>query len=318
MGRRVERLLLAGIALIALVLFAFYLASAARHYVEDRVSQGVESLALLIEGDDKVLQRFYDLESQRQKLAAKKKQEPAENFYAKALEDKVARASMLSGTDAESLRAFVSDARPPAELVKSLRERKKALDDRPTTVAGVVMPSSTLGTRLPAAFVANTLIVLLAPLIMLWLAALRASRTRELAAATQSGDAYPHALNADELPFEGLLDRYARQRWSYVGSFRTRATLRAFFRMALLALLVVPVIAGYIGAVTTLGMGKDASWLRALFAVVVIGIMIVQAAAVLLNEAPAPDVASDASISGDGPLDDEPQRREEPRMTIEE
>src|SRR5690606_21900557 len=128
---------------------AFYLSFAARHYTEDRASQGMENLALLIEGDEEVLQRFHELESQRQKLASKKKEAPGENFYVKALEDKIARAAALSGADADSLRELISPAQPPAAIVKSLRDRKKAIDERPATVAGVVVPNGSLGPRVP-------------------------------------------------------------------------------------------------------------------------------------------------------------------------
>lgn len=293
LGRRVERLLIAGAALVALSLLAFYLAFAARHYAEDRMSQGMESLALLIEGDEKVLQRFHELETQRHKLAQKKKEAPAENFYAKALEDKIARASALSGVEADSLRELVSETQAPAELVKGLRERKKALDERPATMAGVVMPSSSLGTRLPAAFLANVLIVTLAPLIILWLTALSSTRALELAARDAETVPYPHALNAADIPFEALLSRHAGGRWDALGSPRLRAGLLAFLRMALLALLVVPMVATYIAAVMTLGMGSEGAWLRALYALVVITIMLLQAAALLLAEAPPAPATSD-------------------------
>jgi hypothetical protein len=308
-GRRVERLLVAGTVLVALSLLAFYLAFAARHYAEDRISQGMESLALLIEGDDKVLQRFYELESQRQKLASKKKEPVTENFYAKALEDKIARASTLSGADAQSLRGLVSEKQPPAELVKALRERKKELDERPATVAGVIVPSSSLGTRLPAAFVANMFIVTLAPLIILWLAALRITRAREKAAMDGASEPYPHALNAEDLPLEALVVRHAGSRWDALPSAQLKAALLAFLRMAVLALLVVPLIAAYIATVTTLGMGTDGAWLRALYAVVVFAVMLVQAAGLLLAEVPA---------APGKPFEDELETREEPRMTNED
>lgn len=309
LGRRVERLLVAGAGLVALALLAFYLAFAARHYAEDRASQAMESLALLIEGDDKVLQRFYELESQRQKLAQKKKDVQGENFYVKALEDKIARAASLSGTDPQSLRALVSEGQPPGELVKSLRDRKKALDEKPATVAGVMVPNSTLGTRLPAAFVANVLIVVLAPLIILWLAALRATRAREQQAMRGTGERYPHALNAEGLPLQGLIARYAGPRWSGFETADASAAVLAFLRMALLALLVVPMIASYIATVTTLGMGTDAVWLRVIFAVVVILIMLVHAVALLAGEAPPRKGVRE---------DDEPGPREEPHLTGED
>jgi hypothetical protein len=303
-GRRVERLLLGGAALVALALVAFYLAFAARHYAEDRVSQGMESLALLIEGDDKVLQRFYDLESQRQKLAQKKKEAAGENFYAKALDDKVTRASALSGAEAQSLRALVSETEQPADLVKSLRDRKKTLDERPATVAGVVVPNSSLGTRLPAAFLSNMLLVALAPVIILWLAALRLTRSREQFEA--NGERYPHALNVEAVPLHSLMARYAGSRWSVATSAQLHAGLLAFLRMALLALIVVPMIAAYIAAVATLGMGTDGAWLRVIYTIVVVVIMLAQAVDLLAGEAPAPTCQRP---------EDDYLPREEPRMS---
>lgn len=318
LGRRVERLLYAGALLVALALSAFYLAFAARHYAEDRASQGIQNLALLIEGDEKVLQRFYELETQRQKLAqseaerqkltAAQRQKSAqkhkekdrvgaadgkdaagENFYAKALEDKIARASSLSGVDAEALRAEVNASRPPAELVAALRERKKALDAQPATVAGVVVPSSSLATRLPAAFLANLLVVTLAPLVILWLAALRVTRSREKRALESGAEAYPHALNAAALPLEGLVRRHAGNRWPVLDSERLREALLAFLRMALVALLAAPMIAAYVATAATLGLGVEGGWLRALYLVTVIVIMLAQAAALVLAEAPSAD-----------------------------
>lgn len=284
LGRRIERLLLVGIALVALALAAFYLAFAARHYTEDRLSQGMENLALLIEGDDKVLQRFYELEAQRRKLAQQKKKDaPTENFYVKALEDKVARAATLSGVEPGALTALLDPETPPAEIVKALRERKRAMDERPATVAGVVVPSSTLGTRLPAAFVANVFIITLAPLIILWLGALQVTRRQERAALDSAVLLpYPHALNAANLPFEAALERW----WPPLAADPLRAALLAFFRMALIAMLVVPMIAAYIATVTTLGMGNEGSWLRSLYAIVVILIMVLQAASLFIGEAP--------------------------------
>lgn len=314
LGRRVERLLYGGALLVALALVAFYLAFAARHYAEDRASQGLENLALLIEGDDKVLQRFYELETQRQKLAqseaeraklaaaqrkktaqkSKDKEAPAEskdvageNFYAKALEDKIARAASLSGVAADTLRAEVSAARPPAELVAALRERKKTLDAQPATVAGVMVPSSSLATRLPAAFLANLLVITLAPLVILWLAALRVTRSRERRALESATEAYPHALNAAALPLEGLVQRHAGRRWPALGSERLREALLASVRMALLALLAVPMIGAYVATATTLGLGAEDGWLRVLYLAAVIVIMLAQAAALVLGEAPS-------------------------------
>jgi len=304
-GRRVERLLLAGAALVAVALVAFYLAFAARHYAEDRVGVGMESLALLIEGDDKVLQRFYELESQRQKLA-QKKNATGENFYGKALDDKVARASALSGAEAQSLRALVSEDEPPADLVKSLRERKKTLDERPATVAGVVVPNSSLGTRLPAAFLANLLIIALAPVIILWLAALRLTRSREQREADE--ERYPHALNLDVVPLYSLVARYTAGRWSLAAWAQAHAAVLAFLRMALLALLVVPMIAAYIAAVATLGMGSDGGWLRALYAFIVMLIMVIQSIDLLAAEAPVREHEQQ---------DDEFMAREEPSMNDE-
>lgn len=305
-GRRIERLLMGGAALVVLAFLTFFLASAARHYAEDHVSQGIESLALLIEGDAEVLQRFHELETQRRKLAGKKKDAPAENFYAKALEDKVTRAAALSGVDAGALRGLVSVSQPPAELVRALRERKKSLDERPATVAGVMVPSSSLGTRLPAAFLANALIVALAPLMILWLSALRATRRLEKAAMDGDSVPYPHALNSEDLPLEALVFRHLRGRWTPLASPAPRLALLAFVRMALLALLVVPMIGAYVGAVTTLGLGAEGGWLRALYALVVFAIMAAQAAAVVLEEAPARPEAPDAY-----PL----EAREEPHLT---
>ena len=293
LGRRMERLLLGGLVIVALVLTAWYLAFAARHYAENRASTGMESLALLIEGDEQVLQRFHDLETQRRKLLAqqqKKKDKAAdvpagENFYAKALEDKVARAAALSGSDPASLRPLVSSDAAPRDLVKSLREHRKALEDQPAAVAGMVVPNSSLATRLPAAFVANAFVIGLAPLVMLWLGALWTTRRREKQVADSEGDAYPHALNMSEVPFAELAYRLAGHRFSTASWRRGHAVALAFQRMALVALLVVPVVAGYIGAVTTLGTGADGSWLRTAYLAIVVLIMLFEGAAVVLGEA---------------------------------
>jgi hypothetical protein len=56
----------------------------------------------------------------------------------------------------------------------------------------------------------------------------------------------------------------------------------------LLALIVVPMIAAYIAAVATLGMGTDGAWLRLVYTIVVIAIMLAQAIDLLAGEAPAP------------------------------
>ncbi len=308
LGRRVERLLVVGSALVALAFVAFYLAYAARHYVENRTSVGMENLALLIEGDDKVLLRFYELEAQRQKLAQKKKDAGSENFYLKALEDKVSRAAALSGADPQALRALLSENRPPADLVKILRERKRDMDERPATVAGVVVPNGALWTRLPAAFVANMLIIALGPLIIFWLGALHATRVRERAASQAGHELYPHALNADRMPLEDVMAGVPSRRWPALASTPVKEGVLAFVRMALLALLVVPMIASYVAAVTTLGPGSEGAWLRALYAIVVTVIMVVQAAALLLAEGP-PRAAAEVED------EDEPDAREEPRMT---
>jgi hypothetical protein len=219
----------------------------------------------------------------------------------------VTRASALSGAEAQSLRALVSETEQPADLVKSLRDRKKTLDERPATVAGVVVPNSSLGTRLPAAFLSNVLLIALAPVIILWLAALRLTRSREQLEA--NGERYPHALNVEVIPLHPLMARYAGSRWSVATSAQLHAGLLAFLRMALLALIVVPMIAAYIAAVATLGMGTDGAWLRVVYTIVVIAIMLAQAIDLLAGEAPAPPQRQPD-------YDDLP--REEPRMNTEE
>ncbi|HEY9446011.1 MAG TPA: hypothetical protein VIQ62_02960, partial [Burkholderiales bacterium] len=271
-----------GVLLIFLSFAAFYLSFAARHYTEDRVSQGIENLVLLIEGDDQVLQRFYDLESQRRKLM-KKKEAAGENFYLKALEDKVARAAALSGADAAKLRDLVNEAQSPGEIAGMLREKKKQLDAQPATVAGVSVPSGSLGFRVPAAFISNAMIIALAPLIIAWLGALYATRRRELVAAYDGHELFPHVLNADPLPLETLVRRYT-VRWDEERLQDVRHAIFRFARMAILAMLIVPVIGTYIATVATLGMVTEGAWMRYIYAVVVVVIMLVQSAALLLGE----------------------------------
>jgi len=282
LGRRVERLLAGGVLLIFLCLAAFYLSFAARHYTEDRVSQGIGSLALLIDGDEKVLQRFYELESQRQKLA-KKKEAAGENFYRKALEDKVARAAELSGADAAKLRELVNEAQPPGEIASVLRERKKQLDAQPATVAGVRVPSGSLGFRIPAAFISNAMIIALAPLIIAWLGALYATRRRELIAAYAGYGLFPHVLNTDHLPLEALVRRYAT-RWDEPQLYDVRHAVLKFVRMAVLAMLVVPMMGTYAATIVNLGAATEGSWLRYVYAAVVLVIMLAQALALLVGE----------------------------------
>lgn len=283
LGRRVERLLIGGVLLIFLCLAAFYLSFAARHYTEDRVSQGMQSLALLIEGDNKVLQRFYELESQRQKLA-KKKESAGENFYRKALEDKVAQAAALSGADAEKLRELVDEAQPPDDISSVLREKKKQRDAQPTTVAGVSVPSGSLGFRMPAAYLANAMIIALAPLIIAWLGALYATRRRELIAAYDGYGLFPHVLNTDHLPLEALLRRYT-VRWGEERMYDARHAILKFVRMAVLAMLVVPIMGTYAATIVNLGAATEGSWLRYVYATVVLLVMAAQALALLVGEA---------------------------------
>jgi hypothetical protein len=283
LGRRVERLLIAGTALIAAAFAAFYLSFSALHYTEVRLAQGLDNLAELIEGDAAVLQRFYDLEHERSRLAKKKEPAAAESFYDKALRDKVARAAALSGAEAGTLQRHIDAARPPAELVRILRDEKNRLAGRPAKVAGLTVPAASLEAKLPAAFVANLLVVALAPLVIAWLGALCATRRRELALARTGDELHPHVLNGGVLPLGFLLERL-RVPWNEERMHDASRALTAFLRMAVLAMLFVPVIGAYVATIANLAAASEGSFLRYVYAAVVVVIMIVQAIVLLIGE----------------------------------
>jgi hypothetical protein len=283
LGRRVERLLIAGIVLIGAAFGAFYLSFSALHYAEAGLAQGLGTLAELIEGDQAVLQRFYDLEHERSKLAKKKEPAPRESFYDKALQDKVARAAELSGAEAGALRRHIDAGRPPADLVAALRAEKNRLGARPAKVAGMMVPSASLEGALPAAFVANLLVIALAPLVIAWLGALYVTRRMELALAQEGGELHPHVLNGDFLPLAPLLERL-HVTWNAQRIYEVRRTLTLFLRMAVLAMLFVPVIGAYVATIADLAAASEGSFLRYLYTAVVVVIMLVQAIVLLMGE----------------------------------
>ncbi|HSQ02823.1 MAG TPA: hypothetical protein VLN59_02235 [Burkholderiales bacterium] len=293
LGRRVERLLIAGALLIGLALVAFYLSAASLHFSQDSLTRGLEDLALLIEGDAKPLHTFFDLERQRQKLTVKKKDAlpVTESYYRKALEEKIAKASAGAGLKAQQLEPYVDASLAPADIVRVLRDKKTELTDRQGAIGSARLPAlfslqaGGVTYRIPSSFIATLLAVVLAPLIVGWMGALHLTRQRERALMARREylhHGFPHLLNLSRLRLETW--RITRFEWMTPERLRLAdRVLVAATRTTLIALLVTPAIGTY--AATLLNLGLGSNWLLAALALIVIAVMIAQAVALLMAEA---------------------------------
>ncbi len=293
LGRRTERLLLLGAVLVGLALVAFYFSAAAAHFSEDSLGRGLEDLALLVEGDQKPLQTFFDLERQREKLAAKKKDgHPApESFSRKALAEKIVKASVTAGVEAERLEPYIDVSAAPVDIVRVLRERKSELLDHRASSGAMHLPSlfsvqaGGAAYRIPSSFIAGWLAIVLGPLIIGWLGALQITRQRErmlIARRDPAQHAFPHLLNMNRLWPGGL-------RIGSIGRItpeQLRLANRAVVlcaRTTLVGALVAPLIGAY--AATLLNLGAGHSFLLAVVEILAVAVMIAQATALAMTEA---------------------------------
>jgi hypothetical protein len=307
LGRRAERLLLAGAVLTALGLAAFYLSAASMHFSQDSLSRGLEDLALLIEGDAKALHTFFDLEKQRQKLLAKKKDPgPIESHYRKAIEEKTAKAAATAGVEAQRLEPYVEASLAPDELVKRLRDQRGELANRAAAIGTVRLPAlfsmqaGGVNYRIPSSFIAGLLAVVLAPLIIGWLGALHLTRQREralIARREHHHHGFPYLLNLNRL-WPGA---WRVAHWEWMTPERARAAHRILVRVTritLLALAVAPVIGSFVATLLNLGFGGN--WLLALAAIAVVAVMIAQAVALLMAEASDEEVRAALRLTAQG------------------
>jgi hypothetical protein len=219
LGRRVERLIFAGILLIVVCSIDTYLATASRQLAEDSSASALTALLNRLESQRDMLTLLFQAKPEpepapqvrqqrsspeRERVIAETRQKlglppapppappkppkprPKPPTYAGSLDtllEDVVRSTHSTRTD---LSKFIDSAKSPDDLIKVLRQQRDILEQRPTNVWGVETPRlfalhyGGLEYKFPSYFISSTLTIALAPLLIGWLGALYATRQREL------------------------------------------------------------------------------------------------------------------------------------------
>lgn len=223
LGKRVERLLYFGSALLFLCFIELYFISAT-------VNANSENSTNLQQFIVKFESRLSELQSsfQEPKIANKELQSDSQlskriaenrkllglgvaeataknvNNYPDLLREVVESASLISKLPDDTIRQLIDVNKPPEVLLNSMRERLKKRKDMPVNIWGIETPLAvtfqygSVQYQIPISFIAKTLLIALVPLLIGWLGSLYMTRQRELfnlRGLQDFKDAFPHIIN---------------------------------------------------------------------------------------------------------------------------
>lgn len=281
-GRRVERLLFGGIALVAFCFVEAYLATAYSQLVVDRSANVVIALLGRLESEEQQLNVLFQTKEEaqqpratkgiscdkRRQVAETRKQlglpaavVPPENAQKlptytdklDAISTEISKGSYLS---AQEIRKHLDATKPPGDLIKALRKQKEILDNQPTTVWGIQAPRliqvqyAGADYKVPYGVLSGTLAVVLSLLAIGWLGALYMTRQRELSMIATIQDyklAFPHVLNLLPVNFskiESQINPSRRAKRRDIFHKFNRIAL-AVSRVCVILLFAIPLIIGF-------------------------------------------------------------------------
>jgi hypothetical protein len=229
-GRRVERLFVLGLVLMALSFFEIYLTTANFLISQDRAFLAVTGLLNGIQENRSQLEMLFNVKpdmaasapteiggraarvaAARKKLGlAPAKQKPSgsppkkQPTYGEALGEVLGNVSGETGVSFSDMDQYIDNRLPPSELVKKLTSVKRSIESQPTSVWGIVTPRQMkikyagIDYQIPYDFLSTMLVAVMAPLIAGWLSLLYMARQREIFEITKATDfkeVFPHILN---------------------------------------------------------------------------------------------------------------------------
>jgi hypothetical protein len=219
LGRRIERLLFAGILILVACFVEVYFATASARFAADKPSESVQRLVSEIEKDEERLNRLFTskpkpppvskpsssgrlTEQERNVLETRnrlglpppepepppveRKARLTDETYAGRIRDIINKAAIDTGTNPEDISKLVDLKKSPRDIAVALRERLATAAKKPVEVWGIETPRllevqyGGLQYKIPASFVATVLAAALAPLLIGWLGSLYITRQREL------------------------------------------------------------------------------------------------------------------------------------------
>ncbi|MBN9134167.1 MAG: hypothetical protein J0H48_12525 [Nitrosospira multiformis] len=324
LGRRVERLFLGGILLVVLCFVEAYLTTANKQFLEDHSVSTIAGLLKRLESEESRLADLFQAKSELNTSPvpnnAKTRQKeitvdqtrkllglpprpfpnspevsPKITTYKEALEQIVNELGEKHLAHRLDFARYVDSTKQPNELILSLRQQLKTLEDAPTTVWGIQTPRilqvqyAGLDYKFPFGFLSSAVAIALAPLIVGWLGALYMTRQRELVMIANLEDyklAFPHVLNA--LPVNFKIHRelqLIKSRKDEIKNSKINRTIHKICRTFVILLFTLPLLLGFIYSLVQLW-EEESSLVSSLFYVagLMVFVMTLQAIYLVLQE----------------------------------
>lgn len=285
LGRRVERLIFGGILLVVLCFIETYLTTANRQLAEDRSVNAITSLLNQLESKEPQLTALFQIKAEspslrllqlsksteRQKSINETRRKlglppspppepsnmlPKQQTYKEALDTIVSELEKGSIAQRAELEKYVDSIKSPKELIQTLSQQRKLIEDIPTTVWGIQTPRilqlqyAGLDYKFPFGFISSMLAIALAPLIVGWLGALYMTRQRELILIAAMDDyklAFPYILNILPVNFHTINSQFKKNNNTKTQIF-FRKINRFFvsaFRLFVLLIISLPMLLGF-------------------------------------------------------------------------
>lgn len=312
LGKRLERLFYFGTFLLLACFIQLYFVSAAVHGGKE----SPEDITVLISKLEENLDRLKSLYEKSTSSANKPRDDASSNKYLEVRrrlglsESKApkedgdetygeALLKIAASTSRQSIRKRISDLlgseKSPETLLAELRSLQRELLKRPVSVWGIETPPvfplkyGDVSYQVPTSFVAVSLMVALAPLLIGWFGSVYMTRQRELLALRMLRDhraAFPHVLNVLPVVYESF---YRKQGFRNV---RAQSISRAITRVVsslartfVLLLFLVPMWLICTYSVLKLVISSaNASWIEITTALFVVAFLLFQAVLLVIQE----------------------------------
>ncbi|MDO8318793.1 hypothetical protein [Rhodoferax sp.] len=256
LGRRLERLLYFGSVLLLLCFFELYFVSAAI-YSRAESPDGVAELISKFESNKAHLEELFEaarvvqvekgnLERDARYSETRRRlglPEPSiasnqpKASYKGVVSELIAAVSNHSRASIEVAKHLIDAQKSPEEILATLRKHYQDILKKPINVWGIETPLivpvqyGTAQYQVPTSFIANALLVGLAPLLIAWFGSLYVTRQRELMILRQVRDykiSFPHVLNI--LPI--VLSSFPMFSGNRFKDAKVQSINRAFSRLA--------------------------------------------------------------------------------------
>lgn len=295
LGRRIERLFFAGVLIILVCCIELYFVTASQIFSSERPSAENQSILNQIERNLDILTKLYEAKPAKQidqapprgqtrKVDPKvletrkalglppptpeepfgwKGKMPKQETYVDRMNDLINRAAIDARAAPGAIAKLVDLKKGPQENTAAIRQRLAQVQTMPVSVWGIETPRllslqyGGLDYKIPADFIANALLVALAPILVGWMGSFLVTRKRELLLISELDDfktTFPHILNLVPVNWERIETRlgiYHKPRERLASRFLGKIFL-LLFRWLVLLLFFVPMGSVYAYAAKTL------------------------------------------------------------------